>query len=130
MATCDPVHQEEEPILINELKNESSLQFQAEDPTPETPSQHASEECKVVTKLDHIPSIKPPKVFDNEDSNDSSQCLGEERVSRYNSVLREIPQCPVFEPTLEEFTNISFEDYVQKAESMLDPSIGCFKVST
>ena len=91
VATCDPVHQEEEPILINELKNESSLQFQAEDPTPETPSQHASEECKVVTKLDHIPSIKPPKVFDNEDSNDSSQCLGEERVSRYNSVLREIP---------------------------------------
>ena len=37
---------------------------------------------------------------------------------------------PVFEPTLEEFESLSFEEYVAKAEALIDPNIGCFKVSS
>ena len=37
---------------------------------------------------------------------------------------------PVFEPSLEEFESLSFEEYVAKAEALIDPNIGCFKVSS
>ena len=44
-------------------------------------------------------------------------------------VLQDIPMIPVFEPTLEEFENITFEDYCVAAEKLIDPNVGCFKVS-
>ena len=34
----------------------------------------------------------------------------------------------MFEPTLSEFRNISFADYIAAAEKLIDSSIGCFKV--
>ena len=53
----------------------------------------------------------------------------EGRPHRQNTKLDSIPLCPIFEPTLEEFENISFSDYVTQAESMIPSEIGCFKVS-
>ena len=51
------------------------------------------------------------------------------RARRTNVVLQDIPMIPVFEPTLEEFENITFEDYCVAAEKLIDPNVGCFKVS-
>ena len=126
MTLSESLHEKEEAEVVDELKNESSLQIPAEKLAPEVPSENASEECKVVNTSEAVPTIKPPK---QDDSSDGTRCTGKDRSQRQNMILREIPPCPVFEPTLEEFENISFEDYVQKAESTLDRSIGCFKVS-
>ena len=49
---------------------------------------------------------------------------------RQNLYLRQIPQCPVFEPTLEEFTRLSFSEYLIEAEKLIAPEIGVYKVST
>ena len=51
-----------------------------------------------------------------------------DRLRRQNKALCSMPWCPIFEPSLDEFSNISFEDYVSAAEKMIDPNIGCFKV--
>ena len=48
---------------------------------------------------------------------------------RENLYLRQIPLCPTFEPTLEEFTEISFEDYLIECEKLLPPTCGVYKVS-
>ena len=72
-------------------------------------------------------SIKPPIQQSQHSYSDAKASAG--RASRTNEVLRDIPPIPVFEPTLEEFENISFEDYMAMAEKLIDPNIGCFKVS-
>ena len=66
--------------------------------------------------------IKPPKL--HEDS-----MKAEKEGRRENLVLKQIPLCPTFEPTLEEFTRIGFEDYLIECEKLLPPHIGVYKVS-
>ena len=65
--------------------------------------------------------IKPPKLHENEQ-------LGEKEGRRENLILKQIPLCPMFEPTLEEFTQISFEDYLIECEKLLPPNCGVYKV--
>ena len=36
--------------------------------------------------------------------------------------------CPVFTPTLEEFTKYTFVEYLNAAEEILGPNIGVYKV--
>ena len=50
------------------------------------------------------------------------------RSRRQNLALSTIPECPTFEPSLEEFTSKSFSAYVSEVEKTLEPQIGCFKV--
>ncbi len=69
--------------------------------------------------------IKPP-IFDhdNADQNDEAK-----DGRRQNQLLRQIRQCPLFEPTLKEFSEISFQDYLIECEKLIDPSCGVYKVS-
>jgi len=36
--------------------------------------------------------------------------------------------CPIFEPTLEEFTEMTFEEYLIEAEKLISPNCGVYKV--
>jgi len=36
--------------------------------------------------------------------------------------------CPIFEPTLKEFTEMSFQDYLVECEKHIEPNCGVFKV--
>ena len=51
------------------------------------------------------------------------------RSKRQKPVLLEIPMCPVFTPTMQEFTKYTFMEYLAAAEEMLGPNIGVYKVS-
>jgi hypothetical protein len=50
------------------------------------------------------------------------------RSKRQKPVLLEIPMCPVFTPTMQEFTKYTFMEYLAAAEEMLGPKIGVYKV--
>ena len=85
------------------------------------------------------PSIQPPRL--NSTDSDAPKIKGpvipgqrtyDDEVqlgSRQNLVLRQIPQCPCFEPTLEEFTEMGFQEYLVEAEKWLEPNCGVYKVS-
>ena len=71
-----------------------------------------------------LPSKQPTYSYEEA----LAKCIAKDRSVRQNMALGNIPLCPIFEPTLKEFTEISFEDYVKKCEDSLGPEIGCFKV--
>ena len=48
---------------------------------------------------------------------------------RQNQLLATIAPCPTFEPTLEEFTEMTFQDYLVECEKLIDPGCGVYKVS-
>lgn len=68
--------------------------------------------------------IKPPHIPSDACAEEMTQASSR----RQNSYLRQIPLCPVFEPTLEEFTQMSFQEYMAECEKMIEPSCGIFKV--
>ena len=47
---------------------------------------------------------------------------------RSNQLLGSIRMCPTFEPTIEEFTELSFEEYLIECEKWIEPNCGVFKV--
>ena len=67
--------------------------------------------------------INPPNLHLN-------MGVAEKEGRRENLILKQIPLCPSFEPTLEEFTQISFEDYLIECEKLLPPNCGVYKVRT
>jgi len=61
--------------------------------------------------------------------NNSQEEIKKASSRRQNMQLRKIPQCPIFEPTLKEFTEMSFKDYITECEKVIAPTCGVFKVS-
>lgn len=82
--------------------------------------------------------IKPPRIpmTDIEAAEECKEAVAggpegaanERRQGRQNQLLSTIPQCPVFEPTLEEFTRYSFQEYLELCEELIDEHCGVFKV--
>ena len=54
----------------------------------------------------------------------------EKEGRRQNQFLRRIKMCPVFEPTLQEFTQMGFQEYLVECEKLIDPNCGVYKVGT
>ena len=94
---------------IKELEN------QIQEIEPEVASEIIqSEECKAVPIEDvpALPSKQPTYSYEEA----LAKCIAKDRSVRQNMALGNIPLCPIFEPTLKEFTEISFQDYVKKCE--------------
>ena len=70
-------------------------------------------------------NIRPP-ILEGESCDDPLFGGGS---MRHNSDLRQIPLVPVFAPTLDEFTQMSFQEYLTECEKHIDPNCGAFKVS-
>ena len=66
--------------------------------------------------------IKPPNLHLEPE-------LTEKVGRRENLILKSIPLCPTFEPTLEEFTKLGFQEYLIECEKLLPPTCGVYKVS-
>ena len=126
-SQSDSVAKQEEVQEVEEQIKELENQIQDIEVEPDVSSEiDQSEECKAVPMEDiPIPVYqgKEPTYSYEEalakciaEAEAAQKSIAKDRSVRQNTALGNIPLCPIFEPTLEEFTQISFEDYVKKCE--------------
>ena len=126
-SQSDSVAKQEEVQEVEEQIKALENQIQDIEVEPDVPSEiDQSEECKAVPMEDipMLPSKEPTysyeealaKCIAEAEAANSLKSIAKDRPVRQNMGLGNIPLCPIFEPTLEEFTQISFEDYVKKCE--------------
>ena len=108
---------EPRPLELEDLLSEGA------DPQPCTRTNFDTRPSEPVP-ADAAPMIRPP-IEHKEFVTAADKGIGR----RQNMYLRQIPLCPTFEPTMEEFTKFTFCEYLAECEKYLEPHIGCFKVS-
>ena len=127
-------HQDESPenheaSQIKEISHAAEIQLPATASLSAAPGS-AIDQSLLQQKVSSI--IRPPIIekqnIDDED-NDGDNAQKSAGVSRNNTVLRQIPYVPVFAPTYDEFTKLSFQEYLTECEKHIDPNCGAFKVS-
>ena len=126
-SQSDSVPKQEEVQEVEDQIKELENQIQDIEVEPDVPSEiDQSEECKAVPMEDIsipvLPSKQPTYSYEEAlakciaEAEAAKPSIAKERTVRSNMALGNIPLCPIFEPTLEEFTQISFQDYVKKCE--------------